>query len=551
MAELVPSLADDERPMQRETKTASQLVAAIMLLLPWLNPFAGGPTPSEVPWLVSAACISAFMIFMLAWRIDAVATTGGALFAAAVISSAIGLLQYFGAAAPFAPWVNLPSAGEAFANLRQRNQFATLTAIGMVALLCMVRRPTAAVLASGAVDQSASASARMAKTVLLVIAIVLLAFGNAASSSRTGMLQLVLIASLFCVWGGLRQPAVRRLLIVGGLAYALAAYALPRWAGLDPTTTGILARLHDGDPVCASRLTLWSNVLHLIAQKPWAGWGWGELDYAHFTTLYSGPRFCDILDNAHNLPLHLAVELGIPVAVLVCGFSLWLVWRSRPWREADPGRQMAWAVLAVIMLHSMLEYPLWYGPFQIAAGLCVWILWPTRQTVRANTNTNTNAVAGVHEQVGGHQPTHLPLIKVIAACIALVALAGVMYTAWDYRRISQIYLAPDMRAPAYRENTMAKIRDSWLFRNQVQFAELTTTDVTADNAARINAMAHDLLHFSPETRVAEKLIDSALVLGRDEEALFYLERYRAAFASDYARWMETRGRSAAVQLMPN
>ena len=28
------------------------------------------------------------------------------------------------------------------------------------------------------------------------------------------------------------------------------------------------------------------------------------MDYAHFVTLYPGERFCDILDNAHNLPLH-------------------------------------------------------------------------------------------------------------------------------------------------------------------------------------------------------------------------------------------------------
>ena len=527
-------------------------------MLPWLNPFAGGPSPAVVPWLISLACICIFLLLTLAVRVDFAAIPAAPWLAAAVLSCALGLLQYFGAAAALSPWVNNTSAGEAFANLRQRNQFATLTAVGMVALLWFVRRHKAAVVASGTVYRSALSSPLSVQTTMPVIAVVLLAFGNAASSSRTGMLQLVLIIALFCVWGGLRQPAVRRLLMVGGLAYALAAYALPRWAGLDPTTTGILARLHDGDPVCASRLTLWNNVLHLIAQKPWAGWGWGELDYAHFTTLYSGSRFCDILDNAHNLPLHLAVELGIPVAVLVCGLGLWLAWRSRPWRETDPSRQMAWAVLAVILLHSMLEYPLWYGPFQIAAGLCVWILWSTRQTVRAdaafgdNTNAEAEAGAGVgvaaHQLIGGPQRTHLFLEKVIAACMALVVLAGVVYAAWDYRRISQIYLAPDMRAPAYRENTMAKIGASWLFRNQVQFAELTTTEVTADNAARINAMSHDLLHFSPEARVAEKLIDSARMLSHNEEALFYMARYRAAFPAEYAHWAEARGARAALQL---
>ncbi len=32
---------------------------------------------------------------------------------------------------------------------------------------------------------------------------------------------------------------------------------------------------------------------------------------------------------------------------------------------------MAWGVLAIILLHSLLEYPLWYGPFQMALCQCV------------------------------------------------------------------------------------------------------------------------------------------------------------------------------------
>jgi hypothetical protein len=75
--------------------------------------------------------------------------------------------------------------------------------------------------------------------------------------------------------------------------------------------------------------------LHLIAQQPWLGWGWGELSFAHYVTLYDGPRFVEILDNAHNLPLHLAVELGIPAAVLICGGFAWLVLSARPWREPN------------------------------------------------------------------------------------------------------------------------------------------------------------------------------------------------------------------------
>jgi hypothetical protein len=93
------------------------------------------------------------------------------------------------------------------------------------------------------------------------------------------------------------------------------------------------------------------------------------VSFAHYMTLYDGPRFVEILDNAHNLPLHLAVELGIPAALLICGGFAGLVIAARPSRASDPMRPMAWGVL-----HSLLEYPLWYGPFQLVFGLCLGFL---------------------------------------------------------------------------------------------------------------------------------------------------------------------------------
>ena len=59
-------------------------------------------------------------------------------------------------------------------------------------------------------------------------------------------------------------------------------------------------------------------------------------------------------------------------------------------------------------------------------------------------------------------------------------------------------------------------------------------------------MALELLHYSPEPRVIEKLIESAVMLGRDDEALQYLARYRAAFPQEHARWVQ--GNAAAQRL---
>jgi O-antigen ligase len=479
--------------------SVSRVLIAGVLVLIWLSPFSIGPTPSFIPWLVSA--IGAVLVWLFRpWL--TVTKVANAWLLAALISACIGLLQYFGLTQALTPWVNTTALGEAFANLRQRNQFATLTSIGLLALLWQVaQQPTI----TGKNPQTDR------RTLLYTgIGALLLALGNAASGSRTGLLQWVLVLGLTLMWAPRSQWRAVVVSAFALAAYVLSALALP-WllegvAGVQ--SGGLLGRFKE-EAGCGSRRVLWSNVLHLIAEKPWTGWGWGELDYAHFITLYPGERFCEILDNAHNLPLHLAVELGVPVALAVCGLGLWLTWRAKPWCEMDATRQLAWGVLAVILLHSMLEYPLWYGPFQIAVGLCVWLLW---------------------------RKPFSPLAPVHSAWIATLFIAVIAYAGWDYWRISQIYLIPTMRAEAYRENTLNKIRGSWLFQNQVQFADLTTTTLTPENAAQINAMAHQLLHFSPEARVVEKLIDSAVMLGRDEEALYYLQRFKAAFPEAHARW---------------
>ncbi|MGC3984724.1 MAG: Wzy polymerase domain-containing protein [Pseudorhodoferax sp.] len=533
--------------------------------LPWLNPFSLGPIASVVPWLFSALAAAlavgasarlaepgpqslwqhwwylggaaALLIFALLPRstvlppYEAFALAGafglialGIVLArqppsprdidgmpwagwcallpwtvAGLVSCFLGLLQYFGQAGAFAPWVNWAPSGEAFANLRQRNQFASLTSIALATLL--------------AAWVLAPRQCKRAQSVWLGGAAALLIAGNAASASRTGLLQLLVLIAAALVW----RRDLRTLSWLGCMfmCYVLATLALPWLAGLDPDSHGMFSRLRDGDALCSSRLTLWHNVLQLIAAKPWLGWGWGELDYAHYITLYEGPRFCDILDNAHNLPLHLAVELGIPAALLVCGGLVVWVLRAKPWRETDALRRAAWMVLAVIGVHSLLEYPLWYGPFQIALGLCLGLLW-------RDDPAATPAAAAVR-----HAPTLL----------AVLSLALVAYAAWDYRRISQLYLPPAQRAPAYRDDTLAKAQQSWLYQRQVRFAALGMAEVTQDNAAFMHALATELLHFSPEPRVIEKLLDSARLLGLQDEVAFHKPRFAAAFPNDYARWL--------------
>ncbi|WP_395059349.1 PglL family O-oligosaccharyltransferase [Polaromonas sp.] len=490
----------------------------LVLIVPWVMPFAGNPSPSVWPWLTSAFSVGLLLLLMAC--VGPAALTAEMVrrgwVVAATLSAVVGAVQYAGLSEHFTPWMNLTRPGEAFGNLRQRNHFASLMGIGLVALIWHPR-------------QSAGS--------YLPALLTLLALGNAASSSRTGALQWLAILLVAMVYSSRGRRGVGQTALLAFGVYLLWALVLP-WLLVLLTgvhTSGLVARFEE-TPGCGSRLVLWSNVLTLIGEKPWFGWGWGELDHAHYMTLYPGQRFCDILDNAHNLPLHLAVELGIPVAVLILGSAGWLVLRARPWCETAPTRQMAWGVLALILLHSLLEYPLWYGPFQMAVGLCVYLLWTTRE--RDDPAGTPLAVLG----------TGRAKINYLLAATAALMMAVAAYAAWDYHRVSQIYRVPAQRDAAYRENTLEKIRDTFLFRHQFNFAALSLTPLTPQNALQIHTLSSELLHYSPEPRVIEKVIESAVMLRRDDEALLHLARYRAAFPENHAQWR--RGLSLPNGLAP-
>ena len=545
------NVVDDPQAAARGRESARARVGLaacfVAVVLPWISPFSGGPSAQVVPWLVSlfaavVLCAAGGMrqlprgllaaaAALVAWALvrghgglDFFALAGGiglvllsasagaslstreaglrtlawALVAAASVNAVIALAQHQGFLQEGNQWLSASLPGEAEGNLRQRNLLASHLSLGMIALAWLFAR-----------------GLRMAVALPLVL---LLAVASAASTSRTGLLQLLLLAGFSMALPGPRRSQRIALCLAGLAAYALATFGLPWLLEVRGYPAASLFRRMAGLQVCSSRTALWSNVLALVAQKPWLGWGWGELDYAHYQVLFNGTRFCDILDNAHNLPLHLAVELGVPAALLVVLGMAGATWRARPWREGDGDRRFAWAVLVALALHSLVEYPLWYGTFQNAAGMALGILCARR----------------------------LPAVRLPtrwAWAAAVLAMAG--YASWDFWRVGQIYLPSEARSPAYADNTIARIGHSWIYRDQVRFATLTLATLTPGNAAQVNLLAREMLHFSPEPRVIEKVIESARLLGHQDEVAQETRRYEAAFPKEYAQWLKAAGGAGA------
>ena len=108
--------------------------------------------------------------------------------------------------------------------------------------------------------------------------------------------------------------------------------------------------------------------------------GFGEFNFAwSLTPLPHRP--VAFFDHTHNLPLQLAVELGLPLATLVLVLARPGVVAGLAPQHRRGGRDRrrrcapAFVMVLLMALHSQLEYPLWYAHFLLPTalmwGLCL------------------------------------------------------------------------------------------------------------------------------------------------------------------------------------
>jgi O-antigen ligase len=502
-------------------------ILMVITMMPWIYSPSSVMSAQVLGWLVSVVA-TATVIWVLqsksnldglagiefGWYPFVVRSIALAWIFAAMANAIVGLLQLTGQLMHTTSLIAQSSEMEVIGQMRQRNQLASLLVLGFVALAMMPRWA-----------YSASTEVRLrAMTGLRSSALGLLMFCLAATGSRTGTLQMLsVVSAAFYIRARLPAGTLRR----AGIAlilYVIAVLTMPWLAQLiGSSQTGVMGRALTPDNF--SRLALWANTLELIAQKPFMGHGWGSLAYAHYSTEFSGARFMEMLDNAHNLPLHLAVELGLPVALAFCGLVMWGIVKGRPWEESRPDRLMAWGILGVIGIHSMLEYPLWYGPFFLTALLCVAILL---QDVLQFYKRKLS-VAGIK------------YTQFATKSIAIGLLSCTGFLVFDYHRVSQIYLQPEERSSWYADDALGAAQKSVLFQSHAKFAELVITPLSRASAPRVLELSSELIHWSPEPRVIEKLIESAVMMGLDDVAAFHLKRYRVAYPQAYAQWAARSG----------
>ena len=497
------------------TLTAGALLIGLAPLSPWLAAaaLAGALTmlfTAHPYWEARVAGAAGLLLVVLACHMGAQLQRKPtllpwllyALVAAAVLNAAQGLLQWFGLVGELYRWVVEPEQrGIAYGAFRQRNLFATFLCVGVVGVVWLVylRRLTEG----------------MAWFFLLILML-----SVAASGSRTGVLEAATLAALAILWRKQLPRAVTRLM-VGQLALlGLSMLFLPiaaGWHGIEFTSSASRVALVGRD----ARWMIWDNAIALIAERPWTGWGWREMGYARYVTLLDN-RFDGLLEHAHNLPLQLALEFGLPVAVLVCGVAAWAIYRAKPWRIHTDSKPFAWVILLLIVgIHSMLEYPLWSTGFLFLAGLCVGYLLPI-------TPLGSPATVG--------QVWALRWAKLSAVGLLVLSLV-----AWQqYAKVLLIYKTPFTNDKVQQRTAataaLAKASGAWLFQELLDFSTLGITEVTAQNAPEVRRLAEKLLHYSAEPRVIQPLLLSLWWLDDQPALQYHADRFCRAYPAVFQKW---------------
>lgn len=429
-----------------------------------------GSSMAQLPWGLGLS-VAGMVVFALTAGAGGVAlrTSGpfwlaffSAWLLAGAASVAIGMPQVFAPSLADGDWIarsGIP--GRAVGNLRQPNHLATLLLWSAVAVVPVQ-------------EWARTRGAGRAASAALACLFALLLFGIVLSGSRTGLLGV----GVLLLWGlvdARLSHRARALLIASPLICAGSWWLLDVLAAAQGlgAQLGAAARVGEGD-LSSGRFSIWRDTLALVVQHPWLGVGLGEFNFAWTLTPFPlrNPNF---FDHTHNLPLQLAVELGLPLALLILGLLLWALWQAfeRTRRVAGPegtALRACFVMVLLMALHSQLEYPLWYAyfllPTAFAWGLCLGA--GSSETATASTSS-------------GHW--------VRLAGIAMLIGAAAML--WDYRRVVVIFSPGENAAPLAER--IAEGQRSWFFAHHADYALVTTADAPVTQPGAFDRATHYLL----------------------------------------------------------
>ncbi len=470
------------------------LVPLALMLLIWVQFLLGRMIYPQQAALASLYLVWGALLAMLGYALkdefglEKIARTmAWFILAGGLASGVAAVLQHYFDHAAFGVFVTPDASGGVYGNLAQQNHFSDYTALAIASLLYL------------------AASRKIHPLAALPLGGFLL-FMLALSGSRSAWLYLAALTVLALLLHGRQRNGVlltAALLLVPAFALMQFLAHFSFMGGHGTLTSGDRLLVIGRDS--GIRFYLWREAWMMFLKSPLLGVGFGQFAWHHFGygPAFNDPQITGLYSNAHDIAFHLLAETGLAGVLLVFGGIFF--WARRIDIAFDIHAWWLFAVLLVIALHSLDEYPLWYAHF-----LGIFMLLLGMGEARSLRLPGAQGVT----------------ILLLAAGSYLMAglmkdyldLEGLLYPSYHNGK-------PPLR-PAALYDALYRFRKGTLLVPYVEYpmAEMLPVDETnLDDKLRLSRRA---LHFSPSGMLVYRRAALLALAGR--EAAAKLEIRRAA-----------------------
>ena len=285
------------------------------------------------------------------------------------LTGIIAICQWLTLDAYIPGMVNMQNAVRPYANFAQPNNMATFLVMSLLGCLYLYEK-------------------QKLKTWITCLCSLIMLLALALSQSRTSWVACCCIL----IYGAYQQYK--------GFIRLKWYYALA-WFGLFigfililPAVTQLIGQITDANiaqtkDVIAratgdmSRLAIWEQMLHAIADRPWFGYGWNQTSVAYtlVSDHFQGPVW---IRSAHNFILDFVLWNGLLIGLPFLAYlGYWGYQLNKHVNSVES--VIGILMIGAVLIHSMLEFPQYYAYFLLPVGFIIGLV----QSQQANIKTIT------------------------------------------------------------------------------------------------------------------------------------------------------------------
>ncbi len=414
----------------------------------------------------------------------------------AELNTLAGFIQHFRWHTILDSMITVKTATAVYGNIAQPNHFANYIALGLVSIGFLHIR----------------LSMRSWQTALLVMPML---FVMVLSGSRSAWFYLIFFAAISYLWQRRDKTYLPLFRYCFALLLGFALMHLVVQIPLLESSGGEVTTLRESESG-GIRLFLWKESLLVFANFPLMGAGFGQFAWEHFKlgSELRNVHIVGLYNNAHNVVMQLAAETGLAGLSIFCAtIGLWVLQAIKAPRSIY--QWWGLAILSVIGIHSLLEYPLWYGYF---IGIAAFLL-------------------GMLES----KTYRLELRHLGRLSVAVMLLLGVLSAAQLFMGYKKLEASLAIRPLSNADTTYyTRLREKLVDVNNYAllrpFAELymsSLIEVSPDHLAQKIALNEQAMRFVPIGTVVYRQAWLEALDGRLTEAKIQVERSIWSYPEDF------------------